>query len=88
MNLGKFALDRGFFEQDQEFPTDQGRLVDAYNGAARRAASSAKYAVSSGKKSSMRQAQWNEAVCQTIEECLYLVINKDKDFDPPAQPQF
>ena len=96
------AGSRSYFEDDTEFGLDDQfttRLLTAYGDAAEKARRSANLAIRSGEMSDLRAAQWNEAVCITIENILCLLphrseesgLNKfdfDAQFDCPSQPRF
>jgi len=88
MRMGKYSLqNRNFFEQDQEFPDKSKQVLDGYNEAARMAAITARFAASNGTLKSFREAQWWEAVTQTIEECLRVAINNENEFSMPTPPE-
>lgn len=95
-------LMRNFFADGAEFSSPDSavlrKLIDAYSRSARKAAASARYAISSGGAERMRSAQWDEAVCSTIERalCIFMHTNTDIDqglkaaeeFDLPESPDF
>lgn len=92
MRMGRHSLEkRNFFEEDQEFPDQMKRILDGYNEAARMAAVTASHAVRFGTLEALREAQWWEAVAQTIEQCLSVVIDEEDeevDFSMPTPPEF
>lgn len=88
MKIDKHAIDRHFFEDDDEFDDKLSNLLKGYDKAAKMAASSAKRATLLGTLSSIREAQWKECIVSTIEECLFALRNPTTDFELPQQPEF
>jgi hypothetical protein len=89
MKLGKYAIERRYFEPDDEFPDSIKSILDGYNEAARRSAFNARYAIRSGESARYLKAQYWETVCQTIEEVIAVVAcDKPRDFEFPTMPSF
>ena len=87
--MGKYAIDRNYFESDQEFKEPESLLVPLYEEAARQASRSAKLAVSKGELKYMRAAQWDEAVARTIERCLSRLLEPGvPEGDLPGLPEY
>lgn len=88
MKIGKHAQYRHFFDHNLEFPDELKLILDGYNEAALKAAKTAKLAISTGTLQHIREAQWWEAVAQTIEECLNVAIDDEDYFHMPTAPEF
>jgi len=82
------AIARYCFEEDQEFPKEAKNLLELYDQAAKRAARSAKFAVSAGGMEAIQSAQWDEAVTQTLECCLRVFLYPSDDLEYPEKPEF
>lgn len=68
---GAESVSRHFFENDSAFKgVNVHPFLLAYEKAARRASSSAKRAIESNSLESIRIAQWDSAVVQTLERAL------------------
>ena len=89
MKLGKYAIERSYFEHDDEFPDSIKSVLDGYDKAARQAAFFARYAIRSGESAQYLEAQWWETVCQTLEEVIAVVwCGNPSDFELPTVPSF
>jgi hypothetical protein len=96
-SLELYAAMRHYFEYDVKFDGPMaGVLLSAYNKAAKAAQLSAGRAISDGDMSSIRTAQWDEAVVKTIEAVLCCVphtqgsleFSKDDAIELPSRPKF
>ena len=88
MELGIYAQQRNFFEQDDSFPPSLKSTLDAYNEAARMAAHTDKSAASGGTLARIRESQWWETVAQTLERCLLVAVDTEAAFTMPTPPAF
>lgn len=90
---------RSFFEHDATVHSDLQvveKIAEAYKEAIKSAANSARLAVRCGRMDDMAEAQWDEAVCQTLEQVLCLFDITDcasdghwsgKSFNHPIPPK-
>ena len=89
--LGKYGIQRNYFEHDTKFSEAAQKLLDAYEQSCRFAMLTSRHAISNNALASVRQAQWHEAVTLTIEFCL-VRISKDhensEDAELPDAPDF
>lgn len=94
-----YIKERNYFDENVRFEINKNtveKLLLAYEKAIKKSMCSARLAISSGELSEIRQAQWDEAVVNTIESVLSLIphtsdtseLHSDEEFMFPDSPNF